>query len=97
MILKSTVGHLFESTYLAMLGLHWGVWDLHGVMWDLSLRCNCLVVVCGLSCSNRWDLNFPNQVLNLCPWHCKANSSPVDHEGSPRVGNLFICKINIKG
>lgn len=31
-----------------------------------------------------WDLSS-QQVLNLCPWHWKADCQPLDHQGSPSI------------
>lgn len=37
----------------------------------------------GLSCSAACGILFPNQGLNLHPLYCKADSLPLDHQGSP--------------
>ena len=48
-----------------------------------------LVVAHGLFCSkDSWM--FPNQGLNPRPLHCKADSYPLDHQGSPRIFNFLI-------
>ena len=35
---------------------------------------------------------FPNQGLNLCPLHCKADSLPLDHQRSP-ANHLYECHL----
>ena len=52
----------------------------------LSLRCvSSVVVVRGLSCPVACGKGsqFPDQGLNPCPLHWKADSLPLDHQGSP--------------
>ena len=36
-----------------------------------------------LSCSFAYGILVPQQGLNLCPLHCKVDSSPLGHQGSP--------------
>ena len=39
--------------------------------------------VCGLSCPEACRV-FPDLGSNLCPLHCKVDSQPLDHQGSPK-------------
>ena len=41
-----------------------------------------IIVTHGLSCSEACGI-FPDQGLNWCPLHCKVDSQPLDHQGSP--------------
>ena len=45
-----------------------------------------VVVTHWLSCSEACGI-FPDQGLNLCPLCCKANSQPLEHQGS---NNFFF-------
>ena len=49
-----------------------------------ALIAGSVVVAHGLSCSVARGI-FPEQGLNQCPSHCKADSQPVDHQGRPEV------------
>ena len=70
--------------HLAASGLSLCMQDLHSVMQDLPVWCMVsLVAVHGLSCSAACGILFPNQGLNLHPLYCKADSLPLDHQGSP--------------
>ena len=42
----------------------------------------------GLSCPVACGI-FPDQGWNLCPLHCRVDSYPLDHQGSP-LRNIFI-------
>ena len=53
------------------------------IIQDLSWRCmNSLAVVCGLSCSSVCGILAP--LLGIKPLHNKADSKPLDHQGSPK-------------
>ena len=63
---------------------------------DLSLWRGLLFVVCGFSLLQLWHVGlvapphvgsqFPNQGSNPCPLHQKADSLPLDQQGSPHCG-----------
>ena len=59
--------------------------------WALQLWCtSSVVVVCRLSCPAACGSQFPNQGSNLRPLHWKADSLPLDHQGSPQCQIFFI-------
>ena len=61
-------------------------------------------VVCSLFVAAHGDFSFygaqalghvgsysPDQGLHLCPWNCKADASPLDHQRSPSFNlNIYI-------
>ena len=61
--------------YLAASGLSWSMQALS--LWPINSR-----VVCQLSCPGACGI-FPVQGWNPHPLHCKADSSPLDQQGSP--------------
>ena len=95
-----TVFFLFICLFLysATLGLSYGTQDLHCITWDLSLwHTDSLVAASGFSC---WAAGSTlNQGLNLC-WglnlyllHCRVDSKPLHHQGSPdflKFSNLYF-------
>ena len=62
---------------------------MHGLpvtVWALGLM-GSVVVVHGPSCTGAYGI-FPDQGLNYCPLHWKADSQPLDHQGSPLTSVL---------
>ena len=49
------------------------------------LHTGSVVAAHGFSCPQHVGSEIPNQELNLHPLHCKADSQPLDHQGSPFV------------
>ena len=41
--------------------------------------------VVGMALAAPWHVGLPGPGWNWCPLHCKADSSPLDHQGSPAV------------
>ena len=69
---------------LTTLGHCCGTWDLH--------RCTqaSLVAAPRLSCSAVLGTEFLYSRQNPCPLHWKADSYPLDHEGSPLSAFPFL-------
>ena len=87
-------------TYLAALGLSCSMWDFHAScgIWHCGRQTlqwlkDSGVAVSGLSYSRHVGIFVPDQGLNLCPLHCKANSQPLDHQGGPSVVRHFKVKV----
>lgn len=81
--------------FLVMLGLCRRVWAFSSCEWTFvtaSLVVECglegvwalVVTAHGLSCSTAHG-RFPDQGLNPCTLHQQANSSPLNHQGSPAI------------
>ena len=66
------------------------------LLWPLLLRstgsrrAGSVIVAHGPSCSAACGI-FPDQGSNPCPLHWQADSQPLRHQGSPRIG-FSICK-----
>ena len=74
-----------------MLGLGCGTRDLGCVVQDLLLRLkDAVVAVHGLSCSEACGVLALQQGSNSHALHCKADSSPLDHWGSPALQHLLL-------
>ena len=57
--------------------------------WAFSLRRTSSVVgVCGLSCPAACGILVPDQGLKPHPLHWKADSLPLDHQGSPPAASV---------
>ena len=70
--------------YLVVSGLNHGTWHLHCVTWDLLLwRTDSRVVACRRNCSMACGILVPDQGLNPRSLHCRVDSQPLDHQGSP--------------
>lgn len=74
-----------------MLGLGCGTRDLGCVVQDLLLWLKeAVVVVHGLSCSEACGVLALQQGSNSHALNCKADSSPLDHWGSPVLQHLLL-------
>ena len=81
---------LFLSTCLFLAALSLSV-AVHRLSLVATSICNSLVVAHGLSCSAAHGI-FLDQGWNPCPLHWQADSQPLDHQGSPRVGEYCTRK-----
>ena len=90
---RSSLLHRFVSIVAA--GQGWGRGSqLHfqcvgfSLQWLLFFPSKASVVVThGLGCSEAWGI-FPDQGLNLRPLHLQVDSSPLDHQGTSKVGTV---------
>ena len=57
----------------------------------MSLNCGMQALYLWLSCLAAWGILVSEQWSNLGPFHCKANSSPLDHQGSPKGFTILDC------
>ena len=63
-------------------------WLSNRGFWVLSA--GSVVVARGLSCSAACGI-FQDQGANWCPLHCKVDSEPLGHQGSPTCWLLLMC------
>ena len=87
---------LRSFSYLVVITLF--IW-LHCIMQNLPIsrrdslqlsHVGSAVAAHRLSCSFAYGILVPQQGLNLCPLHCKVDSSPLGHQGSPYLV-VFQC------
>ena len=72
-----------SGSWLLLTSFPWLWWLL---LWPCtgSRQAGSVVVAHGLSCSESCGI-FLDQGSNWCPPHCKADPSPLGHQGSPRA------------
>ena len=93
----STEDHCF-----IMLGLSLQCADYSQHAGSVVVACGVWRVACGvwLSCSMACRILVPRTRFNPHPLHRKADSSPLDHQGSPDVRSLYrkvyTIEINLK-
>ena len=75
-------GERGDSVAVVQWASHRGGFSFCGA-WALGAGAS-VVVANRLSCPTACGI-FPDQGLNRCPLHCKANSQPLDPQGGPRM------------